>query len=278
MDESNKSTNVLVIYHKDCNDGFAAAWVARKVHPNAQFHPAAHGTPPPDVKNRDVILLDFAYKREVMLDIKKAAKSVLVLDHHKTAADNLKGLDFCHFDMSKSGATMSWDYFVGGERPWLVAYTEDRDLDRFVLPFSREINAAIESHHMDFNLWDKLDKLYTKAGVTNSTLVAEGASILRYQDQLLNVIIDHAREVELDGHRILAANTSCIFGQAATRLAKTETFGLAWYLREDGKFIHSLRSRPDGIDVSEIAKRHGGGGHVHSAGFETDTMILQEVG
>jgi len=29
----------------------------------------------------------------------------------------------------------------------------------------------------------------------------------------------------------------------------------------------SLRSRPDGADVSEIAKKLGGGGHKHAAGF-----------
>jgi len=29
-----------------------------------------------------------------------------------------------------------------------------------------------------------------------------------------------------------------------------------------------LRSTSDGVDVSAIAKAHGGGGHVHAAGFE----------
>jgi nanoRNase/pAp phosphatase (c-di-AMP/oligoRNAs hydrolase) len=32
----------------------------------------------------------------------------------------------------------------------------------------------------------------------------------------------------------------------------------------------SLRSTDKGIDVAELAKRHGGGGHKQAAGFEED--------
>lgn len=37
--------------------------------------------------------------------------------------------------------------------------------------------------------------------------------------------------------------------------------------RNDGKRVFSLRSTPDGIDVSEIAKARGGGGHRNAAEF-----------
>jgi len=40
------------------------------------------------------------------------------------------------------------------------------------------------------------------------------------------------------------------------------------YFDLPGKRIYSLRSRQGSeVDVSEIAKRHGGGGHKHAAGF-----------
>jgi nanoRNase/pAp phosphatase (c-di-AMP/oligoRNAs hydrolase) len=48
---------------------------------------------------------------------------------------------------------------------------------------------------------------------------------------------------------------------------------LAWSW--DGKrcnFYCSLRSRDDGPDVSEIAKRFGGGGHEHAAGFRCSRL------
>lgn len=54
----------------------------------------------------------------------------------------------------------------------------------------------------------------------------------------------------------------------AGELAKERPFGACYFDRQDGKRQWSLRSRDGGADVSEIAKRHGGGGHAQAAGFE----------
>jgi nanoRNase/pAp phosphatase (c-di-AMP/oligoRNAs hydrolase) len=83
--------------------------------------------------------------------------------------------------------------------------------------------------------------------------------------------------VMLDNYKIMAANTSLVHGEVAAKLAQTNPFGLSWYKREDGKIVHSLRSTNDGIDVSAIAYRHGGGGHPHAAGFESTEMVIKEI-
>ena len=41
----------------------------------------------------------------------------------------------------------------------------------------------------------------------------------------------------------------------------------AYYWDRDGFREFGLRSLPDGMDVSEVAKLYGGGGHKHAAGF-----------
>ena len=41
---------------------------------------------------------------------------------------------------------------------------------------------------------------------------------------------------------------------------------------EDGKYKVSLRSRGD-VDVEQVARRHGGGGHKNAAGFTTDAAL-----
>ncbi len=225
-------------------------------------------------------MLDFAYKRPVMLDIEKQAKSLLVLDHHKTAKEDLEGLPFCVFDMAKSGATMAWDHCKGklkGEMPWLVSYAEDRDLEKWSLPFSREINAAITSFPLDFKIWDALDKVYPASSVTKSALVADGRTALRCHERLIETVVLHSRLVRLGDHVIKASNTSVLHGEVASKLAQDNEFGLAWYKREDGKYIYSLRSREDAVDVSSIATSFGGGGHPHSAGFSSDELILSDV-
>lgn len=262
----------LVIYHGKCNDGIGAAWVARKIYKDAEFYPAFHGTNPPDVKGRNVLMLDFSYKREAVLKMKEESESLLVLDHHMTAFEDLKDLDFCIFDMNKSGASLTWDYFFKDEeKPWLVSYIEDRDLWRFNLPFSREINSAITSFGFDFKALDALDKLYTKEEVQNSPLVYEGKTILRHQDRLIEVMTEHAKEINVCGHKVLAANASCLFSDVANRLSEGRPFGVAWYYREDDKYVYSFRSKE--MNVGELAKSLGGGGHRNAAGCVTDKPI-----
>ena len=49
-------------------------------------------------------------------------------------------------------------------------------------------------------------------------------------------------------------------------MAQGEPFA-ACYWDTEGARVFSLRSADDGLDVSEIAKQYGGGGHVRAAGF-----------
>ena len=76
------------IYHANCPDGFAAAWVVKKALENVVFFPAGYQTTPPDVTGKDVVIADFSYKRPVLLEMAAQANSILILDHHKTAIED----------------------------------------------------------------------------------------------------------------------------------------------------------------------------------------------
>lgn len=283
----------LVIYHAGCWDGFCAAWLFHHAFPDAEFVPAHHGTPPPDVTGLDVFIVDFSYKRPVMLNICIAAKSLTVLDHHKTAEADLNGLDDdCElrgcvrptvvFDMDKSGGRLAWEYLqenTNGEffwgpgadnepeavdPPWIVDYTEDRDLWRWRLPASQAINAAIRSYPLDFDMWDRLHK------ESPEILANGGRAILRREQQIIDQHVRHAANIDIAGHRVPAVNATVLTSEIVGELAKGKPFAVGYFDRHDGKRVWSLRSDPDGLDVSEIAKAFGGGGHKHAAGFETD--------
>ena len=79
----------MCIYHGNCADGFGAAWVVRKALGEIDFHPGKYQEPPPDVTGKDVVMVDFSYKRPVLLEMAEKANSILILDHHKTAAEDL---------------------------------------------------------------------------------------------------------------------------------------------------------------------------------------------
>jgi len=168
----------ICIYHGNCADGFGAAWAVRQALDTrrVEFHAGVYQDPPPDVTNRHVLIVDFSYKREVLNQMCSVAKSILILDHHKSAAKDLAGYpqppelfeDWIEevnvnrdnvaalFDMDRSGAGITWDYFHDVPRPPLINHIEDRDLWRFKLEGTREIQACVFSYPYDFEVWDRL--------------------------------------------------------------------------------------------------------------------------
>ncbi|TWT58918.1 Oligoribonuclease NrnB [Thalassoglobus neptunius] len=269
-----KPSNPLVIYHGGCHDGFCSAWLANLVFEDAEFFAAKHGDSPPDVAGRNVIVVDFSYPRLVMEEMYDQTESLIVLDHHKSAEENLRGLPYCVFDMEKSGARLMWDWLVqngwsiphvGVEKiPWIVAYVEDRDLWRFNLEHSREINAWLRSFPMEFETWSDMA---THGIFDGDSIVESGAAILRSEKQTVASHVRNAKPVKVAGHEILAVNATTLFSDIAGELATDRPFGMAYFFTGE-KFVFSLRSKPDGEDVSEIAKQFGGGGHKHAAGFQ----------
>lgn len=271
----------LVIYHKGCADGFCAAWIADRALGGADLHPAQYGDTPPDVAGREVYVLDFSYPKEKLLAMKATAATLVVLDHHKTAQADLADLEFCVFDMDSSGARLAFDFFANKvqDRARLdpmfpvVAYVQDRDLWRWVLPLSKEVSAAIASYSFDLEVWDAFNVV---------ELGREGAAILRYQAQLVERIASGACEAVIDGHEVLAVNSPVLQSEVGEKLAEGRPFGAVWYEKgAESKVVFSLRSR-EGVDVSEVARSFGGGGHAAAAGFAVPTgravpMVLNRL-
>lgn len=263
----------MVIYHGDCIDGFTAAWVASVVHGDmAEYVPGIHGEPPPDVTGCDVLVVDFSYPRATLIEMHARAKSLRVLDHHKTAQADLEGLDFCLFDMNRSGAGLAQDELLAGKNP-LVAYVQDRDLWRFELPHSKEVNAWIGSFDMTFDNWFLMnEQLLQRIG----GIVDQGSALLRAVDRYCAEMAKQARLLRFQGYLVPVVNapyinTSELVGHLAEQ--PDTPFAVGWFQRADGKYQYSLRSRSE-FDVSELAKLFGGGGHRQAAGFTVEERVV----
>ena len=276
----------LCIYHGNCADGFTAAWAMWLAWPNTEFVAGVYGQAPPDCANRDVYLLDFSYKLPLIEKIGLVCNSLTILDHHKTAQAELSGVVWGpspryiagKIDMAKSGARLAWECFHSGkEAPLLVKLVEDRDLWKFELPNSKELNAAIFSYEHTFEDWSDLDDiLSTKFG--QNSMAQEGRAILRKQAKDIKELLavtKHRREFHLGltSWSIQCANLPYILASdAAHSMAVDEPFAATYYQDASGDFVFSLRSTADGVDVSEIAKYYGGGGHKHAAGFRLSSL------
>lgn len=149
----------MVIYHRDCSDGFCAAWAAhRKLGEKAVYLAAKHGDTPPDVRGRRVAIFDFAWDLPTMLKLVFLAKQLVVIDHHKSAQDALLGKMPAHttwFEMEQSAATMAWHYFFPTvAAPPFISFVQDRDLWRFSSEESRGYCAFLDTLPLQFEAYD----------------------------------------------------------------------------------------------------------------------------
>lgn len=271
----------IIIYHAHCMDGFTALWCANLYFGgNIESFAAKNGREdiPENIDGRDVCIVDYAYPKHILLDINKRANSLVVLDHHETSRKYLEGLDFCQFDMNRSGAGMAWDYFFPNKpRPWIVDYVEDQDIWKWEHPDSKDICSYLNSLEKDLEQWtflyenpeESLEKARTFGKIINQTV-----------DNYCNVTMGMGQLGEIAGYVVPIVN--CPFFAASTLLNKMcslrlkdgswPLFAVGWHVNEYGQVKYSLRSTEnpetgEAFNVAELAEQFGGGGHKKASAF-----------
>lgn len=265
----------LVIYHKDCADGLAAAWCFWKQYGDlCEYHPGVYGQPIPDFFFRTVYLVDFSYKRDVVEHMLKYAESVYLLDHHKSAIEDLWDLAsqpnfyMRYATMEKSGAMIAWDFIKRSsghtrELPALLQHIQDRDLWKFDLEGTRDISMAVFAREFTIEAYDELMETPIE------TLKSEGAVLQRkYNAELKKIISMGTRFLTIDGYEVPAVNANYMYASdIGNILSKDHHFAVAYFDTDEHR-VFSLRSQRDGLDVSQIALKFNGGGHKNAAGFK----------
>ena len=254
-----------VIYHADCTDGFGAAYSAWKLLGNrAEYHACKHGTPPPDVTGKSVVILDFSFDNATTKSMIKDAEALLIIDHHKSAMVELHDISNTKFDMNHSGARLAWDFFhPGKEAPKFINYIEDRDLWKWELPYSKEFSAAFDMIPFEFEEFEKFedDSVFDDA-------VKRGSFILAYSKSVVKKVCEKASARRLNGMDVLVVNSSHWMSEIGARLASDCDIAMIWYWDHESQLTKvSLRAFHDHVDVSEISKKYKGGGHKKAAGF-----------
>lgn len=261
----------LVIYHANCTDGFTAAWCFHHAAPDTfDFLPASYGQEPPDVAGRQVYVVDFSYPREQLLAMAEAAAGVVVLDHHQSAQAALADLQHPNltvvFDMQRSGAGMAWDWLNDPRpRPRFLGFVEDRDLWRFSFAETKASHAYMGSVARTFEQWDEIMLGDT---MQQTVALAQGEALVRLvEKQVADAVRSTLRTAEIGGQLVPMANVPGFLASDAGHVLGEGVPFAATYFDTAERRCFSLRSRPDGADVSLIAGQYGGGGHKHAAGF-----------
>lgn len=332
-----KYKNVVCLYHANCFDGFAAAFVVRhycevnkipceaipveygKV--DAALNVPAGCEAADALTGKDVVIVDFALPVDVMLSFMHGGPNTVTwLDHHKSAVEQWQPIDsriglprfylpvytarnavieglavkdveaiknkfdfYLAHDNQRSGCMLAWEYFFPNQKaPLLLEYIQDRDLWTFKMAATDSDSvicglSAIERH---FDTWyyyllefDSETNTHHPVEDCNE-LIEGGGWILQNRRNIIADIVRTKHPIEVEGQIVQAANCTGHFAsEVANALAESAPFGVAYY--DDGeRRVFSLRSDKDGADVSAIAKKFGGGGHKHAAGFSIPKHLI----
>lgn len=263
-----------VLYHKDCADGTASALAAYKYFgEEATYIACQYQEDPPELsEGSQVYLVDFSFPRPVLEELTKKHE-VVVLDHHKTAQEALLGLGSLKdqvFDMNRSAAVITWQYFFPNEIiPELFYYVQDRDLWQWTYEETKSVSAYLTT--LGFNDFKKWLPLLKRREV--SRVREKGEAICEYQNKCVENNIKKFYWGELpDGTGIWMTNNSHLISETCNTFLKENpeiSVCCCWFNVDGSKVVYSLRG--DGkFDCSELAKRFNGGGHQNAAGFSID--------
>lgn len=269
------SSNIICFYHANCTDGAAAAAVIHHKYPEAQLIPMNHGEPILiDLKNKKIFVVDFSFPLDVFQKMKSEAKEVYWYDHHKTAIPTQQALGWGVMELSESGASLTWKMeYPDKEIPKMIAYVKDKDIWEWKLPCSREISAAIRDYveilDPKSSLWKNFIDSFNDEKFEK--LVEEGKVAIRGQKARIQEGARKGFEIGFHDYKTLAVNWSSESSEMGEYIYKDMGFEIAVVFYYTGK-IWNFSLRSDRIDVSELAKKYGGGGHPGASGFRTNDI------
>jgi oligoribonuclease NrnB/cAMP/cGMP phosphodiesterase (DHH superfamily) len=297
--EEIKNTNFIfdnsvrraVFYHDNCMDGYMAAWVAYGAYGTYLTSYAAVnynriGEIEKVIRNKAVghiVLVDFSIPLELIIEACEANIRVTILDHHKTAIDELGKWINVHFDGvlddSRSGAGIAWGYFMDNqEMPDAIKYTQDRDLWVHVYPESESFHYAakvdVERVRRVFGFKEAMDYITTRIAGHEHDYVSKGKAIIGYLQMLMQSSLKHLTYFSVPlspdiGLRVASLSvpyelTSFFADEIFKAIPSVDAVANANYQGNE-MVIVSLRSREH--DVSAIAKVYAGGGHAKACGY-----------
>lgn len=293
--------DTIVMYHKGCVDGIVAAWAAHTtLGDRADYVPYQYGEElPKEAEGKHVIMVDLSIGEELLKEKEHLYKSVLIIDHHKSAiplteimepVDSYKTYTkmlslsrhrrFIYFSLDHSGAVLSWQFFndLGNvptfRVPHKLTLIQDYDLWHHNFMESKIVHAYMMNERLSIERVYK----YMEGDDIPSEVLEIGEALMRYDEGIVkSVLRDYPVRITLPDGAVCAVHNGPhhLRNEICDRLNSEEgSYFSAGYTVRNGKTIVSLRSK--GYDVTPIAERHGGGGHKSAAAFAVPNSELQD--
>ena len=224
------------------------------------------------LKNNEIYLVDLCFNKNTMERLLNENKKVVVIDHHIGRKDEVKISTDYLFNVNNSAAVLSWKYFYPKKKiPRILKIVEDMDIWKFKIPHTRELLASLGTYEFNFLKWNRTANDFENAK-KRKKYINEGMAIVKYQNNLIKKIAGYGEKAIFEGHEVFAVNSPILESELGHYISKNKkTIGLVWSYR-NGLFKGSLRNEGE-INLSDLAKKYGGGGHKSAAGFTFNAKI-----
>lgn len=273
-----------IIHHND-NDGRLGAWIAKNSL-SANFsidqikflemdYKDLENFEPEKIGSEDIYIIDFSVTPAHMQVFINRGCRVTWFDHHKTVLDKynpemLKDIRGVR-DINKSGCMLAWEHFMGDNIvPEVVKLIDDYDCWKLQMADSKHLNYATQAYDTSpqGDFWLRCNS-HIHLGVWEETFLRE---LIESGKVILNFV--HQRGEELYNSFGYQAS----IGDYKCSVFNNPNPGMDWFWLFRDNCPINIRTVFDGvmwtvslysetIDVGEIAKAHGGGGHKGAAGF-----------
>ena len=280
----------IIVFHYPCQDGLTSAWIADNYHKlnykPLELYPINHSDKIDlnRLKNKKVLFCDFCPSLDILNKIEDIASEIKILDHHKSSMENLKNKNYAIFDMNKSGAGLTWDYFFPNNNiPIFIKMIQDRDLWKWEIEDSKEFTCGFHSvlQTIDLNNFEEIFDLYDELNDNNNLVglyIIIGNIVIKNNNNRYKMIIEeNLNSIDIFNFNNIKYNIiiiNCMHEDASeigNQLCKKSNidFAVLWsYNTNKKEYRVSLRSC-DKIDTTIISKHFGGGGHKNASGFNT---------
>lgn len=275
-------------YHSADLDGHCSGAIVKYKYPECELIGINYGDPFPWHTLKDefgsIFLVDFSLQPfEKMVKLQRLVGHRLIwIDHHISAMkDHRMWIDdhqaFLFIDgmrsVGQAGCELTWEYMFPYEPvPPLVELLGRYDVwdhsDPRTLPLQYGLRIYETRPEDSMDSWSEWFKAFP------FHILKEGETILRYiQQDNKKYCSACSFDIDFDGLRCIAVNRALTNSQVFDSVWDSEKYDamltFAWLKRS---WRVSLYSDREDIDVSQIAKAHGGGGHKGAAGFQCNVL------
>lgn len=271
-------------YHSSDLDGkCSAALVDIYLNGNVTLMPINYDKPFPfkDIKKDDTVyMVDFGLQPfGEMVKLNKMC-NLIWIDHHSSAIKDYEKSG-TYIDglrrVGDAGCELIWEYFWGTSHiPKVVHLLGRYDIWDWqntpnALEFQYGMKLQENTHPSNKDLWETL--IVEEDDYIINDIISKGKMLAEYeQTQNKSLCRYLAFETEIDGFQAIAINEggdSIVLDSVWDPIRHDLRI---MFVRKYGKWSVSLYTSKDGVDVSEIAKEHGGGGHKGASGFSCFTL------